>query len=422
MKGKNLLRKARSDGTAHYLTVIPQIQVTLNCNLDCSYCFQKHRGGIIDISTVEAILQKTVSNNRNKRLDFQNNVIQVYWHGGEPLLAGVEFFQKIMEIESRFPGAAFENRMQTNGTLMTEEFAGFLAENNFAVGFSLDGPEGIHNRNRRFRNSNNGSFGAAMQGIELYRRYAKPDRIAVIAVITRASLDRVSDIYEFFKELGAQVQLDIYDIRCLDLHNSIQDHADVFELAPSPDEVGRFLIDLFDLWFYDQTRRVDFNELRNEVKMILQPEIKRGDPFHKKRCDFRRTIFDPNGRAFSCDQYVNDDKTALGDIQKDSMENILEKKARLWEEIKKHIRKSGDKMACASCEWGSQCNGGCITCMKYNALLLSARAQGLPDHRWFEAELASPLREVSGETYYCDGLRAFRHYVKEAVKQELSYG
>ena len=94
LTGVNPLRKIRiTNKGRRLLTVIPQIQVTLDCNLDCSYCFQKHPGGIIDLSTVEIILQKTVSTNYQKQLFCNNNTIKVYWHGGEPLLAGVDFFR-----------------------------------------------------------------------------------------------------------------------------------------------------------------------------------------------------------------------------------------------------------------------------------------------------------------------------------------
>ncbi len=414
MKGINPVRKTVSPYKLHPLTIAPQIQVTIDCNSDCSYCFQKHHGGIIDISTVEIILQKVVATNR------MENTITVTWHGGEPLLAGVDFYRSVVEIESRFPGLTFENRIQTNGTLMTEEFARFFAENNFGVGFSLDGPEDLHNLNRHFRLSKKGTFAATMNGIELYRRYARPDRVSIIAVVTSACLGRERDIYECFKGLGAKVQLDIYDIKCLDMRPSTQDYSNVFDLAPSSEETGEFLINLFDLWFYDQTREVEFSELRSEVKMILQPEIDNGDPFHKKRCSIERTIFAPDGKVYSCDQYVNDEKTALGDIRTDSLEDILERKARLWEEIKLYIRKSGDKMACSSCDWGSKCAGGCMTCMKYSSLLLNARQDGLPDNRWYESEPTSSLSDVSGEFYYCDGLRTFRSHVKDAVEKELS--
>ena len=401
-----------------YIPVVPQIQVTRNCNLACGYCFQEHSGGIIDLSTVETILARVIAHNLS--VDPHNKVIQIYWHGGEPLLAGLDFFRAIIRFEAQYPELAFENRIQTNGTLMTGDMARLLAEHQFQVGFSLDGPREIHDRYRCFRGSRSGSFDAARRGIECYRDCAKVERVAVIAVVTRASIERAADLFAFFKALRAEVQLDIYDVRWLDLMAEAGEGAGLSDLAPRPAEVGRFLIELFDLWFWDQERQVDFKELQQEVKTILQPEIDRGDPFHKKRCDFRRLIFAPDGRVFSCDQWVNDEKTALGDIRQDSLATILTNKSALWEKIKQVIRRSGKHMACGGCEWGRQCGGGCFTCMKYNALLLRARSEGLPDDRWADAVLPPAWHEVRGETYFCEGLRAFRHHVREAVRRELA--
>ncbi|MFI5330114.1 MAG: radical SAM protein [Desulfobaccales bacterium] len=398
--------------------VVPQIQVTRNCNLACGYCFQEHSGGIIGLSTVETILRRVIAH--NLAVDPLTKVIQIYWHGGEPLLAGLDFFRAIIRLEAQYPELSFENRIQTNGTLMSADMARLLAENQFQVGFSLDGPKEIHDRYRCFRGSRSGSFDAARRGIECYRGCAGADRVAVIAVVTRASIDRAFDLFEFFKELRAEVQLDIYDVRWLDTIPEAGEVSGLSDLAPLPEEVGRFLIELFDLWFWDQERQVDFKELRQEVKMILQPEINLGDPFHKKRCDFRRLIFAPNGRVFSCDQWVNDEKTALGDIHQDSLETILTNKAVLWEKIKQRIRRSGKHIACGGCEWGRQCGGGCLTCMKYNAMLLRARSEGLPDHRWTDAVLPPAWNEIRGETYFCAGLRAFRHHLQEAVRRELA--
>jgi len=403
---------------AKHLPVVPQIQVTRNCNLACGYCFQEHSGGIIGLSTVETILRHVITHNLT--IDPLTKVIQIYWHGGEPLLAGLDFFRAIIRLEAQYPELSFENRIQTNGTLMSDDMARLLAEYQFQVGFSLDGPKEIHNRYRCFHGSRSGSFDAARRGIECYRGRAMVDRVAVIAVITRASIDRAFDLFEFFKALGAAVQLDIYDVRWLDLISEAGEVAGLSDLAPRPEEVGRFLIELFDLWFWDQERQVDFQELRQEVKMVLQPEIDRGDPFHKKRCDFRRLIFAPDGRVFSCDQWVNDEKTALGDIHQDSLETILTNKTVLWEKIKQRIRRSGKHMACGGCEWGRQCGGGCFTCMKYNAMLLRARSEGLPDNRWADAVLPPAWDEVRGETYFCEGLRAFRNRVREAVRRELA--
>ena len=263
-----------------HLPVVPQIQVTRNCNLACGYCFQEHAGGIIDLSTVETILRRVIAHNLS--VDPLTKVIQIYWHGGEPLLAGLDFFRAVIRLEAQYPELSFENRIQTNGTLMSAEMARLLAEYHFQVGFSLDGPQDIHDRYRRFRGSQAGSFEAARRGIECYRAVAMADRVAVIAVVTRAGIERAADLFAFFKDLGAVVQLDIYDVRWLDLDPEAGEVPGLSELAPRPEEVGRFLIELFDLWFWDQDRQVDFSELRQEVKMALQPEINLGDPFHKK--------------------------------------------------------------------------------------------------------------------------------------------
>ena len=136
------------DTTPHF-SIIPQIQVTLNCNLACTYCFQTHAGKIINLSTAEQIIEKTVYSSAS-----YNNIkktIQLYWHGGEPLLAGIDFFRKIIEIENRFPEVLFENRLQTNGTLLTDEFAAFFVEHGFDLGFSLDGHEYLHNLHRQYK-------------------------------------------------------------------------------------------------------------------------------------------------------------------------------------------------------------------------------------------------------------------------------
>ncbi|MBM4284145.1 MAG: radical SAM protein [Deltaproteobacteria bacterium] len=401
-----------------HLPVVPQIQVTRNCNLACGYCFQDHSGGIIGLSTVETILRRVIAH--NLAVDPFNKTIQVYWHGGEPLLAGLDFYRAVIRLEAQYPELSFQNRIQTNGTLMTEEMARFLADHHFQVGFSIDGPQDIHDLYRRFRGSRAATYEAARRGLECYRGHAGVDRVAVIAVVTRASIHRAAELFEFFKQLRAVVQLDIYDVRWLDLLQEGGRVAGWSDFAPRPDEVGRFLIELFDLWFWDQDGLVDFNELRQEVKLALQPEINLGDPYDKKRCDFRRLIFAPDGLVFSCDQWVNDAQTALGEIHRDSLETILTNKEVLWEKMKQRLRRSGKHMACGGCEWGRQCGGGCFSCMKYNAMLLRARAAGLPDDRWVDAVLPPVWEEIRGETYFCEGLRAFRRHLQEAVRRELA--
>lgn len=417
---QNSIQKNESPQSAHIPGIIPQIQVTLNCNQDCTYCFQQHRGKIISLETVEKILLQTVRFNADRPPFSKDSVIEIYWHGGEPLLAGIDFFRQIVKLQSNFPEVKFNNRVQTNGTLMTTDLAWFFSEHKFDVGFSLDGPEHIHNLHRKFKDNGIGTFNRAMEGIEIFSRVANIDKVPVICVVTKDHMEKADELFSFFKGIKASVQLDIYDIRVADILSSMHQRSDLFRLAPSTDRILNFLTTLFDLWFYDHSRRADFTELRNEVKMILQPERNLGDPFHKKRCDIRRTIFDPDGNIFSCDQYLNDEHTAFGNIHADSLEQAISKKFDLWESIKKHVRKSTENMTCDSCKWGNQCNGGCITCMKYNAGLIAARKMGLPAERWFEAPVPEDLLAISGEFYFCDALKGFRDHVKKAVDLQLN--
>ena len=112
----SLIKPCSSDLEIH-LPVVPQIQVTRNCNLACGYCFQEHSGGIIGLATVETILRRVIAHNLT--VDPLNKVMQIYWHGGEPLRAGLDFFRAIIRLESQYPELSFENRIQTNGTLMS---------------------------------------------------------------------------------------------------------------------------------------------------------------------------------------------------------------------------------------------------------------------------------------------------------------
>jgi len=399
--------------------ISPQIQVTLNCNFRCAYCFQDHRSSaVMDLATAEAILVKCADHNRSWLRGGERGVVEVFWHGGEPLQAGLDFYREMLRIQARIPDIAFKNHIQTNGALLTDAYARFFCENDFQLGFSLDGPPEINDLNRRTASGQHSAFAATMRGIENFRRHAPPGgRIPIIAVVTRESMSQAEAFYAFFKELGAEVQLDVYDLRCDDLAPAATEG--LFRQAPAEEHIQHFLSRLFDLWFYDPDRRVDFKELRDDLDLVLRKEAILRTPLHKKRCSPGRTIFNPQGLIFACDQYVNDPATAIGDIREDTIATVMRRKAALWDTIKTVIRKAPEAMACSQCDWGLSCMGGCLTCMKYNAMLLAARAQGLPDDRWKDMPVPPLLRDLSGETYYCKALRGFRRHIQAAVQREL---
>jgi uncharacterized protein len=346
--------------------------------------------------------------------------VAVYWHGGEPMLASVAFFREMLRVEAGFPRVSFVNHLQSNASLMTDEFAQFLVENGFRVGFSLDGPPEINDRQRSVAGARESAFEAAWRGIETFRRYSPTSRIPIIAVITRASAKRAKEIYAFFKEVGAEVQLDLYDLRCSDIQPGGEVALNHF--TPTRRDAREFLIELFDLWFHDREHRIDIKELRDELDRVLKPERCFPNPLHKKRCHYGRVIFDPNGRVFQCDQHINDAGTALGDIRRDTLATIMRRKACAWDRIKRVVRHSSAEFACAQCEWATSCIGGCLTCLKHNSMLLDVRRKGLPDHSWPRGSVAPALHEYTGESYYCEALRALRAHIREEVRRELPPG
>ena len=211
----------------------PQIQVTLSCNMACNYCFQRHGGGVVDLAIVDRIVSQVVDfHQRNYRYHDIDQPLIITWHGGEPLLAGIDFFRGIVEIENQHSDIRFDNRVQTNGTLMTNEFAEFFARHEFSVGFSLDGPESMNNAHSHYRAGSGNPFTDALAGLNRYRQVTRTGMIPVIAVVTSETIKRPDTFYHFFKLLNAKVQLDIYDLRACDLLESFGNNAELSVYAP----------------------------------------------------------------------------------------------------------------------------------------------------------------------------------------------
>lgn len=398
--------------------IIPQVQITLGCNLACRYCFQDHDNAkIMDHLTLYNIIDKSVKYNKN--IPSADSSLEILWHGGEPLLAGLDFLKKIVEFESKYPLIKFVNKIQTNAIAMTEEIAEFLVKHDFNVGFSIDGPETTHDHHRLLKNQKPGAFRQTMKGVELYKKYSRSPFIPVIAVVTKHTVQKgAKEFYEFFKELRSCIQLDPYDITCWDLaKNNLNIKNNPF--IPDPQEYGNFIKDLFNLWFYDEPGNVDIRELKNEIKLMLCPEVRMEVVENKKRCSEFRTIFDPSGNVYSCDQYVNTETASLGNINAEPLEIIMNRKYDLWEKIKKAFRSPENNYLCKSCEYGKMCSGGCLTCMKYNSLILKGYSIGnLPPVGSFD-QISENFPET-GDSIYCRSYKIYRKHIEKCVNEEMT--
>ena len=183
-----------------------------NCSLRCKYCFYHSIAenrttpsyGIMSFDTAEVMIKKA--------LEYADHVCTFAFQGGEPTIAGLEFYNKFVELVKVYntKNVTVNYALQTNGMIINEEWASFLTDNKFLVGLSLDGPKDIHNQHR-IDSKNDGTFNRVMKTVEIFNKFKVEYNI--LFVVTSQSARYANKIYSFFKENNFKY---IQFISCLD--------------------------------------------------------------------------------------------------------------------------------------------------------------------------------------------------------------
>ena len=168
------------------------------CNLDCHYCYYLDKAEIyggreprMSLDMLETVVSEYIRANDVPEVTFN-------WHGGEPLILGLDFYRKALEFEQQYAdGKIIHNTLQTNGTLLTEEWAGFLARGGFLVGISLDGPAAVHDRYRKDKGGAP-TFEKVMRGLRLLQRAGV--EFNTMSTVNKASEGRGREVYRFFRD------------------------------------------------------------------------------------------------------------------------------------------------------------------------------------------------------------------------------
>ena len=317
------------------------IKVTEQCNLSCKYCYQSTRSNL-PVMHPDVLRKVTTS-----ALQASCEGVDFIWHGGEPLLAGTSFFQLALDLQKKLgKNKMILNSIQTNLTLVDEEIAWFLKDNKFRIGISIDGPKSIHDRYRVYPDGN-GTFEDVMSSLKTLREVGGDT--AAICVITKESILRFKEIYDFFNSLKIDFRM-----------NPVMPDANLRDTLPLPDEFGKMLIDFFNLWSEDGSSAC---EVANFTEII--------DSFvlgWQNHCIFMDSCFgnflsiDPKGNIYPCDTFCNREGFVLGHISECSIEEALEG-THISTLRKKRLE--GVRKACVSCKHISYCFGGC----PHNALL-----------------------------------------------------
>lgn len=317
------------------------------CNLKCKYCFYHSISdardikdyGFMELDTLKEIIEKV-----KKYCDGGNCTIG--FQGGESTLIGLDFYKKLIEYTNEDNnGTIFNFSLQTNGTLIDDEWAKFFKENNFLVGVSLDGTKDIHNLNRIYCNGKD-TFNSVLRGVNLLEKYNVDFNI--LTVITPSISKKFEGCYNFFKKNNLKY---LQFIPCLEpLEN--EDH--IFnKYSLSPKEYEEFLIKSFDLWYKDakEGNYVSIRYFDNILSLFLG--------YDYEACDMRgvcscQHIIESDGSVYPCDFYTYE-KFSIGNILKEDFDTIHNKNCTI--NFMKDSLNISNK--CKSCEFKSICRGGC---------------------------------------------------------------
>ena len=352
------------------------------CNLSCRYCYylgKKHigpKGGPLRMP--EDLLEKYISQHIAASPD---EVIRFSWHGGEPTVLGLDYFRLIVDIQRRRcpAGRTIANGMQTNGTLLDEEWGRFLAAEGFAVGLSLDGPRKMHDRYRVTRDGKS-TFDETISGYEILRRHGVPTDI--LCVVSAHNVRHPTEVYGFFKRIGASY------VTFLPLVERRPETPGGVSSDTVPAEAwGDFLCAVFDEWVAADIGKIKVQIIEEAARTAFNQE--------HSLCIFRPVcgdipVVERNGDFYSCDHFV-DAEHRLGNIGDSPLVDLIESPVQKAFGLAKLEKLP---QFCRDCEVRIMCNGEC------------------PKNRFVRAPDGEP-----GLNYLCPGYKRFFTRVQPFVAE-----
>jgi len=276
--------------------------------------------------------------------DYNSDTARFYWHGGEPLLAGLGFYERIVAHQQRFkkPSQEIFNGLVTNGTLINKRWAVFFRENKFGIGVSSDGPKELHNQYRLFPNGQ-GSFDSVMEGIRILKKEGV--NFHVLCVITNPTTQDPKKLFDFF------VEKKITEINMIPAIGIQTDDGLSFQESVSPTRYVDFLIEIFNFWLEQDNPDLKILPLESIVRAFLG--LSQEDCRFAGECE-KSIVVDFNGDIFPCSTYGYSEFSTLGNIS-EGIDTVISSKG--FENLKSHLQVIREN--CFSCRWYRICKGGC---------------------------------------------------------------
>ena len=356
------------------------------CNLRCDYCYYLEKQLLYANEGRQMLSDELLERFIREYIESQTTPEVLFtWHGGEPLVRPLAFYEKVVRLQQRYArGRRIANSLQTNGTLINDDWARFFHDQGWLIGVSLDGPEAYHDAFRRTRGGGP-SFRNVIRGIDILNRHAVEWN--ALAVANRLNGDHPLSFYRFFKNIGCryiQVTPVVERLAHHDDGRQLASLVDEGQLAPfsiRPKQWGNFLCTIFDEWVRHDVSMFFINIF--DATLANWVGVAPGLCTMAKHCG-HAGVMEHNGDVYSCDHFVFPEYK-LGNIHEQSLVEMM-----YSERQRRFGRAKADSLPtqCRECQWLNACHGEC------------------PRNRFIRTANGEP-----GLNYLCEGYRQYFSHV-----------
>ena len=370
-----------------------------HCNLACKYCYYLEKNKLYPTAQRHLMSDEMLEQFTREYIEAQTmSQVLFTWHGGEPLLRSIDFYRKALSLQQKYAGGRrIDNVIQTNGTLLTDEWCEFFAQNHWLVGISIDGPQPDHDH-YRLTAAGKPSWKKVMQGIKLLKKHGVEWN--AMAVVNAYNANHPLEFYRFFKENGCQFLQFTPIVERLTRHEdgrtlaslADKDEIPLSEASVTPEQWGYFLSAIFDEWVRKDVGKI-FVEIF-DCTLANWMGISPGICAYSKECG-HAGVMEHNGDVYSCDHFVFPEYK-LGNIRDHSLIDMLYGEQQQEFSRLKH---SSLPRQCKECDMEFACHGEC------------------PKNRFMKDKYGD-----SGLNYLCPGYYHYYQHVApymDYMKQEL---
>ena len=330
-----------------------------HCNLACKYCYYLEKNNLYDKSHRHIMSDEMLEQFTQEYIEAQTMPQVLFtWHGGEPLMRSIDFYKKALALQKKYArGRRIDNVIQTNGTMLTDEWCEFFAQNNWLVGISIDGPQEYHDH-YRLTTTGNPSWQKVMHGIELLKKHQVEWN--AMAVVNAYNADHPLEFYHFFKDNGCQYLQFTPIVERLTKHQdgrtlaSLADDKEIplADFSVTPEQWGNFLCAIFDEWVRNDVGKM-FVEIF-DCTLANWMGVLPGICAYSKNCG-HAGVMEHNGDVYSCDHFVFPEYK-LGNIRDHTLiEMLYGDKQHAFSRLKH----TSLPRQCKECDMEFACHGEC---------------------------------------------------------------